>query len=68
MKIKETIYTEIDDRGRVVKRTRTVETYESAMDRGYDYGTICCGRDEPRRTSFDRIMEAYDDYRKSQQW
>lgn len=68
MKIKETICTEIDERGHVVKRTRTVETYESVTDRGYDYGTICCGHGDPRRTSFGRIMEAYDDYRKSQQW
>ena len=68
MKIKETIYTEIDYRGRVIKRTRTVETYESDTDRGYDYGTIYAGCDAPRRTSMDRILEAYDDYRKSQQW
>jgi hypothetical protein len=68
MKIKETIYTEIDYRGRVIKRTRTVETYESDTDRGYDYGTTCCGYGSPRQSSFDRIYEAYDDYRKSREW
>lgn len=68
MKIKETIYTEIDDRGYVITSTRTVETVDSFTDRGYDYGTRYGAFGNPRRTSIDRIMEAYDDYRKSQQW
>lgn len=68
MKIKETIYTEIDDRGYVVKCTRTVEAVDSFTDRGYDYGTRYGDYGNPRCTSIGRIMEAYDDYRKSQQW
>lgn len=68
MKIKETIYTEIDERGRVTKHTRTIDIDESYTDRGYDFGTICCGSGSPRQTSFDRIMEAYADYRKTEQW
>lgn len=67
MKIKETIYTEVDDMGRVISRTRTVETYEYNTDRGYDYGTGR-GFGSIHRSSYDRIMEAYDDYRKSRQW
>ena len=68
MKIKETIYTEIDKRGRITKRTRTVDIIESNTDRGYDYGTICCGKGNPRQASIHRIMEAYDDYTRSNQW
>lgn len=68
MKIKETICTEIDDRGRVIKRTRTIDIDESRTNRGYDYGTMYCGFGSPRQASIDRIMEAYDDYCKSNQW
>ena len=68
MKIKETICTEIDDRGNVTKRTRTIDIEESSTDFGYDYGTRYGEHVNPRRSSINRIFEAYDDYRKSQQW
>lgn len=68
MKIKETIYTETDYRGRVIKRTRIVETVASDAERGYDYGTRYGEYDVPRNTTFGRIMEAYEDYRRSEQW
>ena len=68
MKIKETICTEIDDRGRVTKRTRTIDIEESNTDFGYDYGTRYGSHGNPRRSSLNRIFEAYDDYRMSQQW
>ncbi len=67
-KIKETIYTEIDDEGRVTKRTRTVDIEESNTDFGYDFGTRYGVYGSPRQSSFNRIFEAYDDFRKSQQW
>ena len=68
MKIKETICTEIDDRGRVIRRTRTVDIEDSSTEFGYDYATIHGDYENPRRSSISRIFEAYDDYRKSQQW
>ena len=68
MKIKETIYTEVDAMGRVTKRTRTVDIEDNNTDFGYDYGTRYCGYGRPREASINRIFEAYDDYRKSQQW
>lgn len=68
MKIKETICTEIDNKGRVTKRTRTIDIEESHTDSGYDFGTRYGGYGSPRQSSITRIFEAYDDYRKSQQW
>lgn len=68
MKIKETIYTEIDERGRVIKRTRTIDIDESYTDRGYDFGTRYGEVAGPGRASFGRIMEAYEDYRRTEQW
>ena len=68
MKIKETICTEIDDNGRVLKRTRTVDIEEYNTDFGYDYGTRYTGCGNPRQSSFGRIFDAYEDFRKSQQW
>lgn len=68
MKIKETICTEIDNRGRVIKRTRTIDIEEPDTDLGYDFGTRYGDYASPQRTSINRIFEAYDDFRKSQQW
>lgn len=68
MKIKETICTEFDERGRVVRRTRTVDVTESRMDRGYDYGTRYDRTGGPREVSSKRIYEAYEDYRNSCEW
>ena len=68
MKIKETICTEIDERGRVIRRTRTVDIDDSNVERGYDYGTRYGEHVTPRHSSLDRIMEAYDEYRRSEQW
>ena len=68
MKIKETITTEVDDRGRVIKRTRTVDVIDSDMDQER--------MDQPgfrrfsdfHRTSAKRIYEAYEDYCISKEW
>jgi hypothetical protein len=68
MKIKETIYTETDARGRIIKRTRTIEEYPDDIDRGYDYGTRYGGFGRCHEGSLNRIFAAYDDYRKTQQW
>lgn len=68
MKIKETIYTEIDNRGRVTRRTRTVDIDDSDMNYGYDHATRYGERDCPRQASFSRIMEAYDDYCRCKEW
>lgn len=68
MKIKETICTEMDERGRVIKRTRTVDIEDWNTDQGYDYGTRFGEYANPRQSSYSRIFEAYDDFRKSQQW
>lgn len=68
MKIKETICTEMDERGRIVKRTRTVEYEKSNTDFGYDHATRYGEYERPRQTSIHRIMEAYDDYCRSNQW
>lgn len=68
MKIKETICTEVDNRGRVIKRTRTVEFEKPNTDFGYDYATRYGECERPRQTSFDRIMDAYEDYRRCEQW
>lgn len=68
MKIKETVCTEIDERGRVIKRTRTIDIDETYTDRGYDFGTRYGDTASPRRSSFSRIVEAYEDYRRTEQW
>lgn len=68
MKIKETIYTEMDERGRVIKRTRTVDIEDHNTDLGYDYGTRFGDYGNPHQASINRIFEAYHDYRNSQQW
>ena len=68
MKIKETICTEIDERGRVTKSTRTIDIEGPDTDSGYDFGTRYGCYASPRQSSINRIFEAYDDYCKSQQW
>ena len=69
MKIKETIYTEVDRNGRVIRQSRTVEKIDNLdTDYGYDYATRHGVFNDNYKASFDRIYEAYDDYRKSQQW
>lgn len=68
MKIKETICTETDYRGRVIKRTRIVEEVASDTDRGYDYGTRYGERPAPRNVALGGIMAAYEDYLRSQEW
>lgn len=68
MEIKETIYTKVDDKGRVIEQTRTVDVKESNTDYGYDYGTLFGEYGNPHRSSFKRIYESYSDYRCSQQW
>lgn len=67
MKVKETIYTEIDERGRITKRTRNIEIDETITDRGYDHATRH-GDGNPHQGSISRIMEAYADYYKSLEW
>lgn len=68
MKIKETICTELDERGRVIRRTRTVDVTKSDTDLGYDYGTRYGRPSSPREVSSKRIYEAYEDYRNSCEW
>jgi hypothetical protein len=67
MKTKETIYTTYDARGRVIKRTSTVEVFDSDEDRRHDDRVHCrCG--DLHCASSRRIREAYEDYRMSDQW
>lgn len=68
MKTIETIYTETDAQGRIIKRTHTIEKYPSNTDKGYDYGTKHCGCGCCHEASMKRIFEAHKDYRASQQW
>lgn len=65
MKTKETIFTEYDARGRVIRRTATVEFYEDTRELYPDDSTVdnCI-----HRTSSKRIQEAIDDYRMSKEW
>jgi hypothetical protein len=65
MKTKETIYTEYDARGRVVRRTATVEVYDDDREL-YPEGDVA--NDCVHRTSSKRIREAIDDYRMSKEW
>lgn len=67
MLIKETICTEIDERGRVIKRTREVRTYDEVVNRGYDYGTRN-EYDELHRSSLGRVCDAYQDYCRTKEW
>lgn len=66
MKIKETICTEVDRRGRVIKRTHTVDVIDSEMERNHREERY--GFDELHRSSRKRIYEAYEDYRMSKEW
>ena len=69
MTIKETISTEVDDRGRVTRRTRVVDQYdEKVTNFGYDFGTRYGGVDRVHESSFDKIWDAYHDYRKTREW
>lgn len=68
MKIKETICTELDTRGRVVRRTRTVDLIDSETN------DDCINYDEYdglrgiHQTSSKRIYEAIKDYYCSKEW
>lgn len=68
MFIKETIYTEVDEFGRAVRRTRETEIYDSSTDYGYDYGTRYGGYGNPRRSSTRRMMDAYEDDCRCREW
>ena len=68
MKIKETITTEVDDRGRVIKRTRTVDVIDSEPDRERVCLSGFRGFSDLHKTSSKRIYEAYEDYRMSKEW
>lgn len=65
MKTKEIIWTEYDDRGRMIKRTSTVEVFETEEDRERDIVAEISGI---HRASTKRIQEAIDDYRMSRDW
>lgn len=64
MKIKETICTEIDDRGRVIRRTRTVDLFDNYRDdlEESDTGSGI------HRASGKRIREAVEDYYRTKEW
>ena len=67
MKTKETICTEYDARGRVIKRTTTVEVFDTDMDQEPD--GVGYGRNGGlHRASTKRIHEAIEDYLMSNQW
>lgn len=67
MKTKETIYTEYDARGRVTKRTTTVEVFETERDRDYEESGY--GRNGGlHRASSKCILEAIRDYRMCDEW
>ena len=65
MKTKETIYTEYDARGRVVRRTATVEVYDTDCNPCTDSSIT---DDWIHKASTKRIQEAVDDYRMSKEW
>ena len=67
MKTKETIYTTYDAKGRVVKRTSTVEVIETDEEQHRDDRGHCRCGDIPW-ASDRRIREAYEDYRMTDQW
>lgn len=67
MKTREIICTEYDARGRVIKRTTTVEVFETERDR--DYEERGYGRNGGlHRASSKRIREAIQDYRMCDEW
>lgn len=69
MTIKETIYTEVDSRGRVVRRTRVVDQYdERKQNFMYDCATRFGDMDRTHESSFDKIWDAYHDYRATKEW
>ena len=68
MKIKETITTEVDNRGRIIKRTRTVDIIDSETDHENGDRRGFCKVGELHRSSAKRIYEAYEDYRMSKEW
>lgn len=63
-------YIELDELGRIIRRTRKRKTTitRSSTDYGYDYGTRYGGYGTPDRASMRRVMEAYGDHRRSQEW
>lgn len=68
MKIKKTTIVETKERGRVTRRViATVENRESYTDRDYDWDTM---RGAGRLTDcpMKHVMEAYLDYRMSNEW
>ena len=68
MKIKKTIYTEYDERGRVTRQSRTVECVrDSYTDYDYDLDTRHGVGNTPH-SSFKSIYEAYHDLCVSRQW
>ena len=68
MKIKETICTEYDERGRLIRRTRTVDVLNSEENRQYDDPSDCFGFGGVHRASSKRIHEAIEDYYMSKEW
>ena len=68
MKIKETITTEVDNRGRVIKRTHTVDVIDSETDQEHDDRSGVCRFSALHRASSKRIYEAYEDYCMSKEW
>jgi hypothetical protein len=68
MKIKETITTEVDNRGRVIRRTRTVDVIDSENEREHDSRPKFSQFSDFHRASPKRIYEAYEDYRMSKEW
>lgn len=68
MKIKETICTELDKHGRVVRRTRTVDLIDSDIGHDeirYNENEGLCGI---HQASTKRISEAIRDYYSSKEW
>lgn len=64
---KETIYTKYDARGRVIKRTSTVEVVDSEEDRDLERAESAEFSGIPR-ASTKRINEAIEDYYLSKDW
>lgn len=64
--IKETIITEVNANGRIVRRIRTVEE-RNYTDRDYDWDTMR-GYGYCQDVKSDRINEAYKDYQRSFDW
>lgn len=65
MKTKETIYTEYDARGRMIRRTSEVEVFDDESDYRPDEFVETSSL---HRSSTKRINEAIDDYRMSKDW